>query len=296
VIIFAFKTIISYLRERKLRFSDIIRTADYDSSLSLFQFFVWTIIIIFSFFGIYVARYLSGVFEPLSCGIPAGILELMDISISTPFISSYITKIKEIPSAKDKESFHYYTSTNWDTSLNEPSQGTTLPYGWGKIQRDIIIAPAKIANAPKPITLTQDGKILEMVEACLLESDKGIAIVLLNWSDTPEHVPIKNLTITINNSLVRGIQGNPEPPVIPVGSKIYSAHAKDGVIVTPSSTRSSWQLPFSITLSQLDYVDVIMMDAETPSTTTGEVEKKKKVHHVSHGWSPYQSNFKVTPA
>ena len=111
---------------------------------------------------------------------------------------------------------------------------------------DLIIAPAKIACTPKPITLTQeDGKPQEMVEACLLESDKGIAIVLLNWSDTPAHVPIKNLTITVNNSTTN----------IPVGSLISSAQ---GNVVTPELSTS--QPPFTISLSQLDYVDVIMID------------------------------------
>jgi subtilisin family serine protease len=48
--------------------------------------------------------------------------------------------------------------------------------GWGKLQRDLIVAPAKIACTPKRITLTQkDGKPQEVVEACVLESDKGIA-------------------------------------------------------------------------------------------------------------------------
>jgi hypothetical protein len=71
--------------------------------------------------------------------------------------------------------FHYQQSTNWDRyGFNEPSRGTALPYGCGNLQRDIITAPSKIANTPRPITLTQNGKILEMVEASLLESDKGI--------------------------------------------------------------------------------------------------------------------------
>jgi len=144
--------------------------------------------------------------------------------------------------------FHYTRSANWDTGQadGEPSKGTALPYRWGKLQRDIITAPAKIANTPRPITLTQNGKILEVVEACLLESDKGIAIVLLNWSDTPAHVPIKNLTITLNNSATD----------VPIGSLISSAQ---GNIVTPKLTTTA-QPPFTITLSQLDYVDVIMID------------------------------------
>ena len=32
---------------------------------------------------------------------------------------------------------HYQQSANWDTTINEPSQGTALPYGWGKLQRTL---------------------------------------------------------------------------------------------------------------------------------------------------------------
>jgi len=166
--------------------------------------------------------------------------------------------------------FHYQQSANWDNTLSEPSQGTVLPYGWGNIQRDIITTPAKLGNEiqsrQNPVNVAYSSSQEALVETCLLESDKGIAIVLLNWSDTPEHVAIKNLRITINNFPDSGIQGNPQPPAIPVGSRISSAQAQDpksGVIVTPSSTTSPWQLPFTITLSQLDYVDVITIDAET---------------------------------
>ena len=77
-------------------------------------------------------------------------------------------------------------------------------------------------------------------------------IVLLNWADTPAHVPIKNLRITMNNSPDQRIPGNLKPPIIQVASKISSAQAN---AVTPLSTRSPWQLPFTITPSQLDYVD-----------------------------------------
>ena len=144
--------------------------------------------------------------------------------------------------------FHYQQSANWDDPLSEPSQGAKLPYGWGKMQRDIIVAPAKIANTQKPITLTQDQdgdtQEMEMIEACLLEAkgaNRGIAIVLLNWSGAL----IENLTITINNSITN----------IPIGSRISSAQ---GGIVTPTSTSS--QPPLSVNLSLLEYVDVITIE------------------------------------
>jgi hypothetical protein len=123
--------------------------------------------------------------------------------------------------------FHYQQSANSDDPIGEPSQQIILPYGWGKLQRDIIIAPAKIANGnqgtPKPIAITyvtRDGKTQDtMVETCLLESEKGIAIVLLNWSGMPG--PINDLTVTINNSTTS----------IPVGSRISSAQ---GNAITPN--------------------------------------------------------------
>jgi len=167
--------------------------------------------------------------------------------------------------------FHYQQSANWDDNIYEPSQQTTLPYGWGKLQCDIIIAPAKIANGtqgtPKPIAITyvtRDGKTQDtMVEACLLESEKGIAIVLLNWSGTPGQ--INNLTMTINNSITN----------IPVGSRISSAQ---GNAVTPHTT--SRQPPFDIILSVLEYVDVVMVEYPPSSTndlrTTVKHKKKEK--------------------
>ncbi len=167
--------------------------------------------------------------------------------------------------------FHYQQSANWDINgQSEPSQGTALPYGWGNIERDLIVAPARIVNTQKPIEISyvdQNGETQDtLIETCLLESDKGIAIVLLNWADTPNHVPITNLKITINNFPDSTIQGNPRPPTIPIDSKISSAQAQDpnsGITVTPLSVASTWQLPFTITLSKLDYVDVIMIDAES---------------------------------
>jgi hypothetical protein len=142
--------------------------------------------------------------------------------------------------------FHYQQSANWDDSNGEPSRGTKLPYGWGETEGNIIVAPAKkIANTPQPIKITyvtQDGKIQDtMVETCLLESEKGIAIVLLNWSGAP----IENLTLTINNSIIN----------IPMGSRI--SFAQSG-IVTPSTTSTA--PPLSVTLSLLEYVDVLEIE------------------------------------
>lgn len=84
-----------------------------------------------------------------------------------------------------------------------------------------------------------------------MESDKGVAIVLLNWSGAP----IENLTMTINNSVIN----------IPMGSNISSAQ---GGIVTPSTMPT--QPPLSVNLSLLEYVDVL--EIEYPSYISVEYQ------------------------
>jgi hypothetical protein len=103
-----------------------------------------------------------------------------------------------------------------------------LPQRWGELQRQVAVAPVRLANTPKPVTLSQ-----EVVEADRLDSRDGIAIVLLNWTDQP----IRSLTITVPNvgafHRVRSAQG------VPVQVKV---HGHD----------------LEITLS-LDHVDVLLI-------------------------------------
>jgi hypothetical protein len=66
-----------------------------------------------------------------------------------------------------------------------------LPQDWGQEQRQLADAPAVLANTPRPVTVSQP-----VVEADRLQSDKGIAITLLNWSGQP----ISSLTVTIPNA------------------------------------------------------------------------------------------------
>lgn len=77
-----------------------------------------------------------------------------------------------------------------------------LPRGWGETERHVAVAPARLADTPQPVILSQ-----EVVEANRLESDHGIAIVLLNWTDQP----ITSLTVTVPNAglfhTVRSAQG-----------------------------------------------------------------------------------------
>jgi hypothetical protein len=63
-----------------------------------------------------------------------------------------------------------------------------LPLKWGAAERNLIVAPVRIAGTPRPVTMNREG-----VEACRLQSGKGIAVVLLNWTDQP----IASLTVTV---------------------------------------------------------------------------------------------------
>jgi hypothetical protein len=83
--------------QHKSRFSDIIRTADWDPSLSIFQFLLWTIIVLFSFFGIWLTRIFGGITIPVQGGIPTNLLAIMGISVVVPFVSNYLTNVKQIP-------------------------------------------------------------------------------------------------------------------------------------------------------------------------------------------------------
>jgi hypothetical protein len=77
-----------------------------------------------------------------------------------------------------------------------------LPTAWGQQQQQVAVEPAVLANTPRPVVVSQDG-----VEADLLTSDKGDAIVLLNWTDQP----LSRLTVTVPDAAqftrVRSAQG-----------------------------------------------------------------------------------------
>lgn len=63
-----------------------------------------------------------------------------------------------------------------------------LPRNWGATQRAVVVEAARLAKTPRPVEVGTPG-----VEACLLRSEKGIAVVLLNWTDEP----IENLTVSL---------------------------------------------------------------------------------------------------
>lgn len=68
------------------------------------------------------------------------------------------------------------------------SNPTRLPRHWGADRRRLAAAPARLAGTPRAVLLSE-----EVVEGCRLNSEKGVAVVLLNWTDEPIH----NLTVTV---------------------------------------------------------------------------------------------------
>jgi len=78
-----------------------------DPSLSVFQFFLWTIVLMFVLFSVYLIRIFGGVTEAISGPPPYTLLALTGISFVTPFGSSLISSLR-YPKA--------------DTVMNEPSE------------------------------------------------------------------------------------------------------------------------------------------------------------------------------
>ena len=80
---------------------NIIRADYWFPSLSLFQFFAWTIVVAFSFFGFYLLRIMNGDYSPPVVGVenfPVNLLLLMGISTTVPLLSiGYTRKEYEIP-------------------------------------------------------------------------------------------------------------------------------------------------------------------------------------------------------
>jgi len=82
----------------------------------------------------------------------------------------------------------YWITSDRDNSVGSPFYSKRLPFGWGKAQRDMAVLPARVANASRKHTSSH-----ELVEVCVLRSDAGIGLVLLNWSDTP----IANYSVSV---------------------------------------------------------------------------------------------------
>jgi len=84
--------VISILHKSRSQFFDIIRGPNMDPSLSLFQFLVWTFVVIFSFVLIYSIKILAGDYNLAGSHIPLNLLVLMGISTAVPIASTYISK------------------------------------------------------------------------------------------------------------------------------------------------------------------------------------------------------------
>jgi Beta-galactosidase trimerisation domain len=101
---------------------------------------------------------------------------------------------------------------------------------WGKAERQIAVAPARLAKTPRPVTLSH-----EVFEACRLESSKGIAIVLLNWTGEP----IPALTVTVPD----------------IGMFTNTVKLADGTVINHSTLGTTLTVIVS-----MQYVDVLMIE------------------------------------
>jgi len=79
------------LRAERGDILNIIRADFWVPSLSLFQFFVWTLVIAFVFLGFYLIRILNGELSDMPV-IPSNILVLLGISVAVPIVSTGYTK------------------------------------------------------------------------------------------------------------------------------------------------------------------------------------------------------------
>jgi hypothetical protein len=118
--------IISKLRQNKnpmnsSKFWDILRTSDMDPSLSVFQFFLWTIVLMFALFTVYLIRIFGGVTESIPGSPPLNLLALAGISIVTPIGSSLISSLG-YPKA--------------DTTMTETSEDSQNRPPWGEMLRE----------------------------------------------------------------------------------------------------------------------------------------------------------------
>jgi hypothetical protein len=121
----------------------------------------------------------------------------------------------------------------WEYWLSADRREThALPSGWGPVERQIAIAPARIAGTPHAIEVSIPG-----VEALRLESDAGIAVVLLNWTGTS----IDALGVTVPN---------------PGRFSRVSSIERGALVATPRANTA-----LSVTLP-LATVDVLMLEAE----------------------------------
>lgn len=130
LIVFVARTVLKR-GDKNTSFLDILRDSDWYPSLAILQFFVWTLVIIFAFFGVYLIRVFNGVSEPPT-EIPLSLLALMGISVVTPVVSGGISSIKyktnDSKKAKEKGK-----SARFSSMLQEKGKPTLTRFqmfGW----------------------------------------------------------------------------------------------------------------------------------------------------------------------
>jgi hypothetical protein len=120
------------------KFGDILRSNNMDPSLSVFQFFLWTIVLMFSLFSIYLIRILGGVTEAIPGPPPVMLFALTGISFATPSVSSFISSIR-YPKTDDPETVRTLEGSDrdvrppWGEMLREfgkPSLSRFQMFGW----------------------------------------------------------------------------------------------------------------------------------------------------------------------
>lgn len=83
---------------------------------------------------------------------------------------------------------YWNTPSHPVNSSADPIHTDRLPRHWGRVERQLAVVPALLANTPKSVLVSH-----EVVEVCRLQSDQGIALVILNWTDEP----IETLTLKV---------------------------------------------------------------------------------------------------
>ena len=92
--------------------------------------------------------------------------------------------------------------------FDSPRRGdvTRLPINWNDALRAIVVAGPRVTKIRKSVEVGTPE-----VEAARLDSDAGIAVTLLNWTD----VPLENLAVTIRNAGAIQSVGSAERGAIP---------------------------------------------------------------------------------
>ena len=80
--------------DHKSKFLDMIRGQDMVPSLSVFQFLLWTFVLMFALIGVYFVRIFGGVSDPPQGPLPVYLLAIAGISVTTPIVSSLISSYR----------------------------------------------------------------------------------------------------------------------------------------------------------------------------------------------------------